>query len=316
MELRDRALLEVLYATGMRVSEVAALTVAQVRDREHLRTRGKGNRDRIVVLGTPAQRALEAIFDAPGAEVVLEERLEGDEISVLLFVSDDGYRLMPPSRDYKRVGDGDVGPMTGGMGTVAPLPLTPAELDDLERSVVDPVMAGLRAEGIDYRGVLYIGVMRTPDGYRVLEFNVRFGDPETQVLMPLLASDAGTLFTAVATGRLADSDTSWSAGHAACVVMAAPGYPGKATAGVPIHLPAALPDGVRLFHSGTAGDPPVSAGGRVLNVVAVSDALDEAVRLAYRTVDTIGFAGAVVRRDIGSFAGAVARRDTGGGIGD
>src|SRR5690606_38299054 len=132
-----------------------------------------------------ARAALRDVFATPGAAAVIEERLVGDEISVLLFVSDDGYQFMPPSRDYKQVGAGDVGPMTGGMGTIAPLPLDQDQSDRLTTTVIEPVMAGLRAEGIDYRGVLYIGVMRTPSGFKVLEFNVRFGDPEAQVLLPL-----------------------------------------------------------------------------------------------------------------------------------
>lgn len=250
-----------------------------------------------------ARAAVTAIFAARGAEAVIEERLEGDELSVLLFVTDDGYSLMPPSRDYKRVGDGDVGPMTGGMGTVAPLPLRPAEQHELVTSVVEPVVAGLRAEGIDYRGVLYIGVMRTAHGFKVLEFNVRFGDPETQVLLPLLDTDAAALLAAVAAGHLVDTVPAWQRGATACVVLAAPGYPGISTKGVPIGLPTTLPDDVMLFHSGTAGTPPVTAGGRVLNVVARADSLAAAVAKAYAVVDDIDFPGAVLRRDIGAGLG-------------
>jgi phosphoribosylamine--glycine ligase len=250
-----------------------------------------------------ARAALQAIFAAPGAEAVVEERLVGDEISVLLFVTDDGYRLMPPSRDYKRVGDGDVGPMTGGMGTVAPLPLGPDEHERLVATVVEPVMAGIRAEGLHYRGVLYIGVMRTADGFKVLEFNVRFGDPEAQVLLPLLVTDAGVVLSAVARGRIGSTPFEWRTDSTACVVMAAPGYPGRPVTGVPVRLPEALPDGSLVFHSGTAGTPPVSAGGRVLNVVARAATLAAAVEQAYRVVDQIEFPGAVVRRDIGASLG-------------
>ena len=250
-----------------------------------------------------ARDAVAAVLDSPGAEVVIEERLIGDEISVLLLVTDDGYSLLPHSRDYKRVGDGDVGPMTGGMGAIAPLPLGPGEHERLVSEVVEPVLAGLRADGIDYRGLLYIGVMRTVDGFKVLEFNVRFGDPEAQVLLPLLATDAGELLAAVAEGQLAHTRTRWHAAAAVCVVMAAPGYPGTPTTGVPLHLPADLPEGVVLFHSGTAGVPPVSAGGRVLNVVARADTLAAAGAMAYAVVAEVGFADAVVRRDIGSGLG-------------
>ncbi|HZJ10083.1 MAG TPA: phosphoribosylamine--glycine ligase, partial [Trueperaceae bacterium] len=133
-----------------------------------------------------ARTAIEAIFQMPDAEVVLEERLFGEEISVLLFVDPSGYLAMPPSRDYKRVGDAGTGPMTGGMGAVAPLPMSERELVALRTDVIEPIMAGLDREQVDYRGVLYVGVIATADGYKVLEFNVRFGDPETQALLPLL----------------------------------------------------------------------------------------------------------------------------------
>lgn len=262
-----------------------------------------------------ARAALTAIFQARTGEAVVEERLVGDEISVLLFVTDDGYRLMPLARDYKRVGEGDVGPMTGGMGAVAPLPLDPDEHGRLVSTVVEPVMTGLRAEHSGYRGVLYIGVMRTAAGFKVLEFNVRFGDPEAQALLPLLASDAGTLLSAVADGHVADTPTLWLSDATACVVMAAPGYPGRPTTGVPITLPASLPAGVRLFHSGTAGIPPVSKGGRVINVVARAASLSAAVEQAYRVVDQVVFPGAVVRRDIGADIGSDNGSDFGAGLG-
>lgn len=255
-----------------------------------------------------ARRAVAGIFDARDgtatpAEVVLEERLEGEEISVLAFVSDDGYRLMPPSRDYKRVGSGDTGPMTGGMGTVAPVPLSEQETSALVADVVEPTIAGLRAERIAYRGVLYIGVMRTAAGFRVLEFNVRFGDPEAQVLLPLLDTDLGALLAAVAAGSVTAVEPSWRDAHTACVVIAAPGYPGTPATGVPIRLPARFDEGVMLFHSGTAGQPLVTAGGRVLNVVATAGSLRHAVEAAYRAVDSIDLPGAVVRRDIGAGLG-------------
>jgi phosphoribosylamine--glycine ligase len=148
--------------------------------------------------------------------------------------------------------------------------------------------------------VLYIGVMRTADGFKVLEFNVRFGDPEAQVLLPLLATDAGAVLAAVAQGRLHGTPIAWATGSTACVVMAAPGYPGRPTTGVPIALPDPVPAGTLVFHSGTTGHPPVSAGGRVLSVVGQAASLAVAVEQAYRVVDQVGFPGAVVRRDIGA----------------
>src|SRR5690606_25043293 len=184
-----------------------------------------------------------------------------------------------------------------------PLPLDQDQSDRLTATVIEPVMAGLRAEGIDYRGVLYIGVMRTPSGFKVLEFNVRFGDPEAQVLLPLLANDVGKLLAAVAAGHLAAEPTRWLPDATACVIMAAPGYPGKPTKGVALRLPATPPAGVHLFHSGTAGTPPVTAGGRVLSVVARAATLSEAVERAYRVVDQVDFPGAVVRRDVGAGLG-------------
>ena len=255
-----------------------------------------------------ARTAIEAIFQLPDAEVVLEERLVGEEISLLLFVDPSGYLAMPPARDYKRVGDSGSGPMTGGMGAVAPLPLSATELEALRISVIDPLMAGLDRERVDYRGVLYVGVIATADGYKVLEFNVRFGDPETQTLLPLLTSDAGELFAAVADGRLAEVTTRWREGAAVCVVLAAPGYPASPQRGIQLGLPERLPQGALLFHAGTALDRdgrPVSAGGRVLNVVGVGHDLASAVERAYEAAATVEFPGVVMRHDVGAGIGEV-----------
>ncbi|HEX7039521.1 MAG TPA: phosphoribosylamine--glycine ligase [Trueperaceae bacterium] len=247
-----------------------------------------------------ARTAVEAIFQEPGAEVVLEERLAGPEISVTLLVDANTHVALPPSRDHKRAYDGGRGPNTGGMGAVAPVPLSAEEREALERQVVKPVMRGLRADGVPYSGVLYVGVMRTEDGFKVLEFNCRFGDPETQVLMPLLASDAGELFRAVAEDRLAEVEVRVAPGASACVVMAAPGYPGSPKVGVPVGLPRELPEGTLLFSAGLHGRPPVSKGGRVVNAVGIGATVAEAVRRAYRLVDAVRFEGALVRRDIGA----------------
>lgn len=250
-----------------------------------------------------ARTAIEAIFQLPDAEVVLEERLMGEEISLLLFVDSSGYLAMPASRDYKQVGDGGSGPMTGGMGAVAPVPLSTEQHEAIRTSVIEPLMAALDNERIDYRGVLYVGLMATADGYQVLEFNVRFGDPETQALLPLLTSDAGELFAAVAEGRLSEITTRWRDGAAACVVLAAPGYPAAPQRGITLGIPAELPAGVLLFHAGTAvghDGLPVSAGGRVLNVVGVANSLETAVGLAYQAADSIDFPEVVMRRDIGA----------------
>lgn len=242
---------------------------------------------------------------ASGGEVVVEECLSGPELSVLVLIDASGRVTLPLCRDYKRVGDGDTGLMTGGMGAVAPI-----EFDDdvvraqLENSVVSRVLLGLEREGIAYNGVLFIGVMHTDSGFKVLEFNVRFGDPETQVLMPLLATDALELLTAVAEDRLNTIKPVFRDGGAACVVMAAPGYPGEPLRGIPLSLPAELPRTAEIFCAGVAASgsreaPLVSDGGRVLNVVARGRNLPQAVATAYEITDLVGFPGAVMRRDIG-----------------
>ncbi len=246
-----------------------------------------------------ARTAIEAIFQEPDAEVVLEERLKGPEISVILLVDGESHVALPPSRDHKRAYDGGKGPNTGGMGAVAPVPLTSEQQGALDEQVVAPVMRGLRADGVPYSGVLYVGAMLTREGFKVLEFNCRFGDPETQALLPLLESDAGELFQAVTEDRLAEVDVRWSSGAAACVVMAAEGYPDSPLVGVPIGIPRRLPVHTLLFHAGTEGKPPVSKGGRVLNAVGVGGTVAEAVKRAYSLVDAIDFPRALVRRDIG-----------------
>lgn len=267
---------------------------------------GKG-----VTVCRTVEAALEAVSNviASGGEVVVEECLEGPEMSVLVLIDASGHATLPICRDYKRVGDGDIGPMTGGMGTVAPI-----EFDDdvvraqLENTVVKRVLLGLERESIAYNGVLFIGVMHTASGFKVLEFNVRFGDPETQVLMPLLATDALELLTAVADDRLNTIKPVFSEGAAACVVMAAPGYPGEPQRGIPLRLPTELPRSVEIFCAGVASSgspeaPLVSDGGRVLNVVARGRSLPQAVARAYEIVDEVDFPGAVLRRDIGSGEG-------------
>lgn len=273
---------------------------------------GKG----VAVAGTleEAAAAVRAVFSDAAAtaprvgarrEVVIEECLSGRELTVMLLTDGDTYRLLPTARDHKRLRDGDTGEMTGGMGVVAPVALPdPALLATIEETVVKPVVAGLAAEGLFYRGVLYIGLMLTPDGPKVLEFNVRFGDPEAQAVLPLLASNASELFRAVARGELASSSVAWRAAHAACVVMAAPGYPAAPVAGVPVTVPTDLGEGVMVFAGGLApaGGPGeyVTSGGRALNVVGVGATASEARASAYAAVERISFPGAQYRTDIGA----------------
>ena len=250
-----------------------------------------------------AEAALAAAFAAGEREVLLEERLVGQEVSLLVVC--DGREALPLrlAQDYKQALDGDRGPMTGGMGTVAPVELLDdAALEALMRQVVGPTLDGLRAEGTPFVGTLFVGLMLTEAGAQVLEYNVRFGDPETQVLVPLLETDLFDLLSAAAVGRLDGMTLRWRPGAAACVVMAAAGYPGTPRTGTPVHVPSDLGDDVLVFHAGTrrAGSGCVSAGGRVLNVVGLGADRAAAVARAYEAVDRIGFAGAHYRRDIGA----------------
>ena len=248
-----------------------------------------------------AVAALEAVLK-DGKEVVLEAFLSGQEVSLLLLTDGDAVKLLPLAQDYKQAFDGDVGPMTGGMGVVAPVALlNDAQLREVMDTVVTPTLAGLRAEGLSYRGVLFIGLMLTGEGVKVLEYNVRFGDPETQAVLPLLESDLLELLEATAAGRLHEVTPRWSKGASACVVLAAPGYPGGYPTGLPLKLPDSLPENTQVFHAGTAlGEHGlVSSGGRVLNVVAWAETLLEAVADAYRGVAAVDFPNMHLRRDIG-----------------
>ncbi len=246
--------------------------------------------------------AVDAVFEKPAAEVVIEEMLEGQEISLLVFTDGLAYRPMVLAQDYKQALDGDIGPMTGGMGAVAPAALlSSAQQWQTMTRVVEPTLQALNADGIAYQGVLFIGLMMTEEGAKVLEFNVRFGDPETQVVLPLLDNDLLRVLESVADRRLARLELCWTGRKAACVVMAAPGYPGSYEKAIPITIPDDLGDDVLVFHAGTAkGDEGlVSVGGRVLNVVATADSLEAAVERAYAAADRIQFPGAHLRRDIG-----------------
>lgn len=250
-----------------------------------------------------AHAAAAAAFAAGEREVVVEEFLTGDEVS-LLVVCDGRHALpLPLVEDHKAAFDGDEGPMTGGMGTLAPVdPWGREGLEEAMRRVVRPTVEALRSEGRPFVGTLFLGLMLTADGPRLLEYNVRFGDPELQALVPLLASDAFDLLDGAARGRLPGVRPAWRPGACACVVMAAEGYPGPPKTGVAIDLPTDLGDDVVVFHAGTARDADgrlLSAGGRVLGVTAVGRDVGAAVERAYEAVDRIGFPGAHVRRDIG-----------------
>jgi|YelNatPaOPRAMG01_1025707.scaffolds.fasta_scaffold02128_6 phosphoribosylamine--glycine ligase len=247
------------------------------------------------------------VFGAAGNQLIVEECLTGPEASVMAFVDGHTYRLMAPAQDHKRVGDGDTGPNTGGMGAYSPTPVMDAARCRQADEIFQKTLAGLRAEGIDYRGVLYAGLMLTPQGAQVLEFNCRFGDPETQAVLPRLEGDLLDVLEATAAGRLAEAQWQWSTDAAVCVVMAAAGYPGRYQKGQPITglKAAAELAKVCVFHAGTkrtAGGDVVTDGGRVLGVTALGANLEQAVRRAYAAVARIRFDGAHYRHDIAARA--------------
>ena len=248
------------------------------------------------------QIMLDREFGSAGDEVVIEERLTGPEVSVLAFSDGETVRVMPPAQDHKRVGDGDTGLNTGGMGAYAPAPIaTNAFLDDVSRNVLQRAIDGMREEGRRFVGVLYAGLMLTPDGPRVLEFNARFGDPETQVILPLLETDLVDVLDACAHGRLAEIDLAWKPGAAACVVMASEGYPGAYPKGRPISGLDGSVEDAYVFHAGTTEreGQVVTAGGRVLAVSGWGSDIAAALARAYAAVSGVSFDGAHFRRDIG-----------------
>jgi len=243
------------------------------------------------------------VFGAAGAQVVIEECLTGQEASVMAVTDGKTYRILAAAQDHKRIFDGDQGPNTGGMGTYSPTPVVTAELDGVLDEIFTRTLAGLRAEGIEYRGVLYAGLMLTPAGVKLLEYNCRFGDPETQVVVPRMDFDLLDVLEACAGGRLDQLTLRWKPAAAVCVVMAAPGYPGQYPQGLPIDglKDAAALANVCVFHAGTKQDAAgrvVTDGGRVLGVTALGADLPAAVTQAYDAVGRIHFDGAQYRRDI------------------
>jgi len=247
------------------------------------------------------------IFKQAGERIVIEERLVGEEASILVIA--DGTTALPllPSQDHKRVFDGDKGPNTGGMGAYAP---TPVVTEPMTRQIMDqvimPTLHGLASEGMPFKGVLYAGLIVTSEGLKVLEFNVRFGDPEIQAVLPLLASDLLPLLDEAVEGRLANVRCEWKPAHCACVVAASGGYPGEFQIGKEIQGLEALKaaQDVLVFHAGTRLDRGrvLTWGGRVLNVVGVGNDLDAALKRAYDAIGAIGYDGMHYRKDIGSRA--------------
>ena len=243
-------------------------------------------------------------FGRSGARVLIEECMVGREVTVLCFCDGKTIRPMPASQDHKRVFDGDKGPNTGGMGAFAPSPLYTEEIAKrTEKEILIPTLNAMNSEGFTFKGVLYVGLMLTKDGPKVVEYNARFGDPETQVVLPLLESDLFAIMRAVREGRLAETDIRWKKESAACIVLASGGYPEKYESG---KLISGLEDsetaGATVYHAGTKKTDAgyVTAGGRVLGVTALGDTLADAVHSAYAAAEKIHFEGAHMRRDIGS----------------
>ena len=244
-------------------------------------------------------------FGDSGSRVVIEEFLTGPEVSVLAFTDGTAIAPMVSSMDHKRAGDGDTGLNTGGMGTVAP---NPCYTEDIAQVCMDtiflPTLAAMRAEGCPFKGCLYFGLMLTPDGPKVIEYNCRFGDPETQVVLPLLKTDLLTIMRAVENKTLGDLTVEWQDGAAACVILASGGYPEHYEKGKAISLPAALPENVTLYHAGDKLEDGklVTSGGRVLGVTAAAPTLRQALADAYAAADLVDFDGKYLRHDIGQRA--------------
>jgi len=242
------------------------------------------------------------------SQILVEEALEGREVSVLLFVDGTDFALMPAARDHKRIGENDTGPNTGGMGAITDEPVLDAKtLDQIVREIIEPTLSGAIKEGFPFRGILFVGLMLTADGPKVLEYNVRLGDPETQAVLIRLESDLFEIFQAMVEGRLREVDVRWKKGSSACVVLASGGYPGAYETGQRIEGLDRVIVGpeLQVFHAGTSWSERgelVTAGGRVLGVTAQQPTLDEALAQCYGAIDQIDWPGKQYRRDIGGFA--------------
>ncbi len=256
-----------------------------------------------------AEDALDSVmlrrdFGSAGDELVIEECFVGWETSIIGIT--DGISFLPflPAKDHKRAGDGDTGPNTGGMGVIAPHPQVDGNvMKDIQDNIINPTLAGLQKENLEYAGFLFIGVMVTPRGAKTLEYNVRMGDPEAQALLPLLSGDLNKYLEAALEGRLADVKPRWRGGASCCIVAASGGYPRNYKTGFPIKgISDAEKTGCRVYCAGVREDRDsgfLSAGGRVLGVTALGETLDDARALAYRGIDCIRFQNSWYRRDIG-----------------
>jgi phosphoribosylamine--glycine ligase len=268
---------------------------------------GKG----VVVAGTraEAENAIDELENLVGSEaarqIVLEECLIGREVSLLAFADGENFALMPPVRDHKRIGENDTGANTGGMGTISDRSLlTLEQTEKIVEDVIKPTLEGCRAEGFPFCGILFLGLMMTDDGAKVLEYNARFGDPETQSILVLLETDLVEICEAMISRKLNKIEIKWQKASAACVVLASKGYPAKALTGDVIHglEEANEQENTVVFHAGTAKNENgefITSGGRVLGVTASAETLDEALKRAYLAVDKINWKGMQFRRDIG-----------------
>ena len=267
---------------------------------------GKG-----VIIAMTREEAKEAVvsmmqdkkFGKSGDQVVIEEFLTGPEVSVLAFTDGKTVKPMVSSMDHKRIGEGDTGLNTGGMGTIAPNPCyTKALADECMETIFLPTVAAMNAEGRPFTGCLYFGLMMTPNGPKVIEYNCRFGDPETQVVLPLLESDLLTVMQATTNGTLDKTEVKFSDGAAACVIMASAGYPEAYAKGKEITIPDELSDNVIVAGAKLEAGKLLTSGGRVLGVIGMADTLRVALDKAYENVSKINFEGAYYRRDIGARA--------------
>jgi phosphoribosylamine--glycine ligase len=240
-------------------------------------------------------------------QIVIEEALAGSEVSILLFADGHDYALMPAARDHKRIGEHDTGPNTGGMGAITDQSILDKEtLDQIVRDIVEPSLDGAVREGFPFRGILFIGIMLTATGPKVLEYNVRFGDPETQAILIRLQSDLLQVFQGMIAGKLGAVRVDWSDYASACVVLASEGYPGTYQTGAAISglERVALSDELQVFHAGTARlktGAYVTAGGRVLGVTAAEATLEQALAVCYGAIQNVHWEGMQYRRDIGRF---------------
>ena len=267
---------------------------------------GKG-----VIIAQTRQEAMDAVrsmmadkvFGKSGDQIVIEEFLTGPEVSVLSFTDGNVVIPMVSSMDHKRAGDNDTGLNTGGMGTVAPNPYyTEAIAQECMETIFLPTIRAMNAEGRTFKGCLYFGLMLTPNGPKVIEYNCRFGDPETQVVLPLLESDLLTVMQAVTSGTLAQTEVRFATKNACCVIMASAGYPTKYEKGYPITIPDEVADCVYVAGAAIKDDKLCTNGGRVLGVTAIADTLKDAISASYAMVDTIKFDNAYFRHDIGARA--------------